>query len=66
MPTTINYISVEYRGQFCAAHHGFRLWHLITTSAVIVWRMRNYVTWKRLWPIVLTFIVVSSNDKLIW
>ena len=32
----------------------------ITTSAVIVWRMRNYVTWKRLWPILLTFIVVST------
>ena len=28
----------------------------ITTSAVIVWRMRSYVTWKRLWPILLTFI----------
>ena len=32
----------------------------ITTSAVIVWRMRSYVTWKRLWPIQLTFIVVST------
>ena len=32
----------------------------ITTSAVIVWRMRNYVTWKRLWLILLTFIVVST------
>ena len=32
----------------------------ITTSAVIVWRMRGYVTWKRLWPILLTFIVVST------
>ncbi len=32
----------------------------ITTSAVIVWRMRSYVTWKRLWPILLTFIVVST------
>ena len=30
----------------------------ITTSAVIVWRMRSYVTWKRLWPILLTFIIV--------
>ena len=29
----------------------------ITTSAVIVWRMRSYVTWKRLWPILLTFII---------
>ena len=32
----------------------------ITTSAVIVWRMRGYVTWKRLWPILMTFIVVST------
>ena len=32
----------------------------ITTSAVIVWRMRGYVTWKRLWPILLTFIVIST------
>ena len=32
----------------------------ITTSAVIVWRVRGYVTWKRLWPILLTFIVVST------
>ena len=32
----------------------------ITTSAVIVWRMRSYVIWKRLWPILLTFIVVST------
>ena len=32
----------------------------ITTSAVIVWRLRCYVTWQRLWPILLTFIVVST------
>ena len=32
----------------------------ITTSAVIVWRLREYVTWQRLWPILLTFIVVST------
>ena len=32
----------------------------ITTSAVIVWRLRRYVTWQRLWPILLTFIVVST------
>ena len=32
----------------------------ITTSAVIVWRMREYVAWWRLWPILLTFIVVST------
>ncbi len=32
----------------------------ITTSAVIVWRLREYVTWKRLWPILLTFVVVST------
>ena len=27
----------------------------ITTSAVIVWRLREYVTWQRLWTILLTF-----------
>ncbi len=32
----------------------------ITTSATIVWRLRGYVTWQRLWPILLTFIVVST------
>ncbi len=32
----------------------------ITTSAVIVWRLHGYVTWPRLWPILLTFIVVST------
>jgi len=32
----------------------------ITTSAVIVWKLRSFVTWKRLWPILLTFIVVST------
>ena len=32
----------------------------ITTSAVIVWRLREYVTWLRLWPILLTFMVVST------
>ena len=32
----------------------------ITTSAAIVWRLRNYVTWQRLWPILLTFIIVST------
>ncbi len=31
-----------------------------TTSAVIVWRLRHYVAWQRLWPILLTFIVVST------
>ena len=30
----------------------------ITTSAAIVWRLRSYVTWQRLWPILLTFIIV--------
>ena len=33
----------------------------ITTSAAIVWRLRNYVTWQRLWPILLTF---STRIKL--
>ena len=32
----------------------------LTTSAAIVWRLRRYVTWQRLWPILLTFIVVST------
>ena len=32
----------------------------ITTSAVIVRRLWEYVSWKRLWPILLTFIVVST------
>ena len=32
----------------------------ITTSAAIVWRLRSYVTWQRLWPILLTFILVST------
>ena len=33
----------------------------ITTSAAIVWRLRSYVTWQRLWPILLTFIIVSTT-----
>ena len=33
----------------------------ITTSAVIVWRLRRYVTWQRMWPILLTFIIVSTT-----
>ena len=32
----------------------------ITTSAVIVWRLREHVIWKRLWTILLTFIIVST------
>ena len=32
----------------------------ITTSAVIVWKLRGFITWKRLWPILLTFIIVST------
>jgi len=32
----------------------------ITTSAVIVWKLRSFVTWNRLWPILLTFIIVST------
>ena len=32
----------------------------ITTSAVIVWKMRSYVAWHRLWPILLTFMIVST------
>jgi len=33
----------------------------ITTSAVITWRLREYIAWQRLWPILLTFILVSST-----
>ena len=32
----------------------------LTTSAIISLRMRRYVTWKRLIPILLTFIAVSA------
>ena len=32
----------------------------ITTSAFIAWKLRAYVSWQRLWPILLTFIVVST------
>ena len=32
----------------------------ITTSAVIVWKMKAYVTFQRLWPILLTFIIIST------
>lgn len=32
----------------------------ITTSAVIACKLRSYVTWKRLWVILLTFIIVST------
>ena len=32
----------------------------ITTSAAIVWRLRSCVTWQRLCPILLTFIIVST------
>ncbi len=32
----------------------------LTTSAVIVFRMRRYITWKRLLPILITFIIISS------
>jgi hypothetical protein len=32
----------------------------ITTSAVIVWKMKAYVTLQRLWPILLTFIIIST------
>ncbi len=33
----------------------------LTTSAVISWRMRKHITWKRLLPILITFIVISSG-----
>ena len=37
----------------------------ITTSAAIVWRLRSYVTWQRLWPILLTFIIVSTIQRIL-
>lgn len=33
----------------------------LTTSAIITFRMRQYITWKRLMPILITFIVVSAG-----
>ena len=33
----------------------------LTTSAIISFRMRRYVTWKRLLPIIITFIVISAG-----
>ena len=32
----------------------------LTTSAIITFRMRKFITWKRLIPILLTFIAVSA------
>ncbi len=32
----------------------------LTTSAFIAWRMRKFITWKRLLPILITFIIISS------
>lgn len=33
----------------------------LTTSALISFRMKKYITWKRLLPILLTFIIISSG-----
>ncbi len=33
----------------------------LTTSAFISWRMRKFVTWKRLLPILVTFIIISAE-----
>lgn len=33
----------------------------LTTSAIITFRMRQYITWKRLIPILITFIVISAG-----
>ncbi len=33
----------------------------LTTSAFIAFRMRKHVTWKRLLPILITFIIISSG-----
>ena len=32
----------------------------LTTSSVITWRMRRYVTWRRLLPILAAFMVTSA------
>jgi len=32
----------------------------ITTSMSIVWRLREYITWHRLWTILVTFFIVST------
>lgn len=32
----------------------------LTTYSVITWRMRKFITWRRLWPILLTFILFSA------
>jgi len=32
----------------------------ITTSSTIAWRLRQYISWRRLWIILLTFMVVST------
>ncbi|MGM9742572.1 MAG: sulfite exporter TauE/SafE family protein [Candidatus Cryptobacteroides sp.] len=32
----------------------------LTTSSVITWKMRRYVTWRRLLPILLAFLVTSA------
>ncbi len=33
----------------------------LTTSAFISWRMRKFITWKRLLPILTTFIIISAG-----
>ncbi len=33
----------------------------LTTSAFIAWRMRKFITWKRLLPILITFIMISAG-----
>ena len=33
----------------------------LTTSAIITFRMRQYITWKRLIPFLVTFIIISSG-----
>lgn len=32
----------------------------LTTSAMITFRMRSYITWRRLLPILITFVIVSA------
>ena len=33
----------------------------LSTSAMIVWKMREYISWRRMIPILTTFIIVSAG-----
>ncbi|MCR5819969.1 MAG: sulfite exporter TauE/SafE family protein [Bacteroidaceae bacterium] len=32
----------------------------MTTSSVIAWRMRSFIAWQRIWPILISFAAVST------